>query len=537
LIEALTDLSARTFTDLLSNNAYQIKVTYTYDLNDGVGDNVLSIELLVRTNIKDISVTSFNVVSGTIYEGSEILLAVNISNPDNISFKQVVINGNHYTLATGSTATRLMIELNSSDKIGEWIVKLEGLIFNINELDLIYSNIQNSEIALFVYGTVNLIDGGLTEADFSHLNEDTIIRLVLDNETNYLVDEIRYTINNSSTIHVISQDDITYLSNNEITFQLKGRTMGNNFINITQIKYSHNDVVINLYYNFNIHVYLAVDETINYISSLNDLINIDTNAYKYYELSADIDLSSINWSPIVSFYGYLNGNGYSIMNLNLYESNQTNSDYYVQRYGFIINNYGAIENILFTDVYFSVNSPSGFSLGVVTANNSGKLDNIYISGNITAKTSFYIGIGMYGMPGVGGLFGLNSGHVTNSQANLNISIDGLLRTGFIGGNNSGFVSNNVTYGAITLNNIQHAQYGGVIGEHWPNGKVYNNVSGVKIDGVKIRPVGYSYNPNDSYSNYILSSEDYVINFDVNHWNLEYWDFSDVSNPKLRLLEE
>jgi hypothetical protein len=38
LIEALTDLSLRTFSDLLSNNAYQIKVTYTYDLNDGLGD-------------------------------------------------------------------------------------------------------------------------------------------------------------------------------------------------------------------------------------------------------------------------------------------------------------------------------------------------------------------------------------------------------------------------------------------------------------------------------------------------------------------
>jgi hypothetical protein len=184
-----------------------------------------------------------------------------------------------------------------------------------------------------------------------------------------------------------------------------------------------------------------------------------------------------------------------------------------------------------------VNSPSGFSLGVVAANNSGKLDNIYVSGVIIAKTNFNMGIGMYGMPAVGGLFGLNSGFVTNSQVNLNVNVDGLLRTGLLGGNNSGMVTNNVAYGELLVNNIQHAHYGGLIGESWPNGKVYNNISGVKLDEIFIKSVGYSYNPNDSYSNFILLSEDYVTNLDVTQWNLGFWDFTDTSNPKLRLLED
>ena len=38
MVQSLEDLTARTFTGLLSNNEYEIVVTYTYDLSDGVGE-------------------------------------------------------------------------------------------------------------------------------------------------------------------------------------------------------------------------------------------------------------------------------------------------------------------------------------------------------------------------------------------------------------------------------------------------------------------------------------------------------------------
>jgi alpha-tubulin suppressor-like RCC1 family protein len=49
LIEVLRDLSLRTFTDLLSNKEYTIKVSYTYDLNDGLGLVLTNILLNFRT--------------------------------------------------------------------------------------------------------------------------------------------------------------------------------------------------------------------------------------------------------------------------------------------------------------------------------------------------------------------------------------------------------------------------------------------------------------------------------------------------------
>src|SRR5690606_35939901 len=47
LIEALNDLNLREFTGLLSNNEYTIKVTNTYDLNDGAGKQKLIVYQVV----------------------------------------------------------------------------------------------------------------------------------------------------------------------------------------------------------------------------------------------------------------------------------------------------------------------------------------------------------------------------------------------------------------------------------------------------------------------------------------------------------
>lgn len=50
----IEDLDTRSFTDLLSNNEYTVRVNYTYDLNDGVGDQIIEKTLAVRTAAKAI---------------------------------------------------------------------------------------------------------------------------------------------------------------------------------------------------------------------------------------------------------------------------------------------------------------------------------------------------------------------------------------------------------------------------------------------------------------------------------------------------
>ncbi len=50
----IADLNTREFTDLLSNNTYTIKVTYTYDLNDGVGSHTIEKAVNITTQAKAI---------------------------------------------------------------------------------------------------------------------------------------------------------------------------------------------------------------------------------------------------------------------------------------------------------------------------------------------------------------------------------------------------------------------------------------------------------------------------------------------------
>ena len=72
------DLGTREFAKLLSNNDYTVKVTYTYDLNDGVGNQTLVRELTVKTEakaeptftIKDVKSTTYT-ISGS-YDQSNI---------------------------------------------------------------------------------------------------------------------------------------------------------------------------------------------------------------------------------------------------------------------------------------------------------------------------------------------------------------------------------------------------------------------------------------------------------------------------------
>jgi hypothetical protein len=52
LIQSLTDLSVRTFTNMLSNNEYQIRVTFAYDLKDGTGSKTLVISQDTKTKMK-----------------------------------------------------------------------------------------------------------------------------------------------------------------------------------------------------------------------------------------------------------------------------------------------------------------------------------------------------------------------------------------------------------------------------------------------------------------------------------------------------
>jgi uncharacterized repeat protein (TIGR02543 family) len=65
LIESLTDLTQRTFENLLSNNEYQIKVTYTYDLMDGKGTRFTEEMISTYTLMKEIPIVEISQITSS----------------------------------------------------------------------------------------------------------------------------------------------------------------------------------------------------------------------------------------------------------------------------------------------------------------------------------------------------------------------------------------------------------------------------------------------------------------------------------------
>ncbi len=178
------------------------------------------------------------------------------------------------------------------------------------------------------------------------------------------------------------------------------------------------------------------------ISTVEDLINIKNRPYACYELINDIDLSGIEWSPILEFSGNLNGNGHFINNL-------TYSGY-KDYFGLFVVNLGEINNIILSNVQININRlgatlspPRYIYIGVIASKNEGLISNCVIkSGRIqTSIDKEWLNRG--GCHGVyaGGIAGENSkGTIENciNSADLNINATYSIYVGGIAGSGGTF---------------------------------------------------------------------------------------------------
>jgi hypothetical protein len=116
LVEALSDLSLRQFSNLLSNNTYEIRVTYTYDLNDGNGAQTVTTPLSMMTLAKAITIDSLELLNTQVFDGDTVRFRLEVTNPDNVDVQSVVIDG--VTIDVDSTTTtstlKFRFEVNGS---------------------------------------------------------------------------------------------------------------------------------------------------------------------------------------------------------------------------------------------------------------------------------------------------------------------------------------------------------------------------------------------------------------------------------------
>jgi len=214
------------------------------------------------------------------------------------------------------------------------------------------------------------------------------------------------------------------------------------------------------------------------ISTPQQLSDIRNNLSGKYILTADIDLTGINWTPIGAtsgnaFTGVLDGNGKKIKNLTInYTGGNTTSITRFGLFGFL--NMAEVKNIIFEGVNIYVdNLLVGASAGSVCAFNQGAT----ISNCVVASGSICIlAPGVSSARSVGGISGENtisSSKIENCANAANITSDNV--AGGIAGKTSGNITGCRNAGIVTALGGGYISSGGICGEFSPDGGTVNVV--------------------------------------------------------------
>ena len=106
--------TARSFENLFSNNDYTVKVTYVYDLNDGVGDQIITVTTNVRTQEKEAPCATINNVTST---QTQVLFELNVTDTDNVGAisKIELLHGEDEPIVAENTARSFENLLSNND--------------------------------------------------------------------------------------------------------------------------------------------------------------------------------------------------------------------------------------------------------------------------------------------------------------------------------------------------------------------------------------------------------------------------------------
>ena len=576
------------FSSLNFNKDYVIKITYTYDANDGNGIVEATEERLAKTYV---DVSEFSVINtSAVSEGETIFVQIKLDNPFGASISSVVINGVEYNVMPSSTDKKLFIEIvyNDQFKGGDTYLKVDKINATLNGEDYLINSKNDLSDNVFINGKVEVLSVEYADEEFKKLEDGSwcfpsdkiYVLITLDNPTGYEID---------------SFSSYTKLDNNRYYYEATSWQGWSRAINISKITY-HNDY-ISKSISFNSissknSIYRVASSEIKYISTPNDLKKM--NEYYYYELKNDIDLSGLEWIQYIyygnAFHGVFNGNGYSIKNMS-FVGDIENPDAYL---GLFSEGDGIIQSLKIEEATIIANATSdyksnyGIYYGGFVAYTNGRLDiyecevDEYTSVSIkTQSGDAYVG-GLVGYGGstinitnsynsgnisgsnAGGLVGYSSStiNITNSYNSGSVSAISsrsyyTYAGGLVGHGYNITISNSYNSGIISATSNESYTYtsaGGLVGYGSPTiTDSYNsgNVSATTTDNyyayagglVGLRYEwdititnsyslvnGYGYNGEACTVEQLNSKEFYT---DVLGWSEDIWDFSelDVENGK------
>ena len=307
------------FTGLDCYTNYTVKITCTYDLNDGNGEQTVAYDYAYKT-LPYIDVVECNVANtSAVSEGETIFMSVTLDNPLGMSVESVVINGKTYSVTGASTKNRIFVEIvyNGQFAGGDTYLKIDKVNAKIDDVTL--TAIPETEFSdnVFINGKLEVVKLEFVNDSFEKINyvlgdDPVYVLITLNNPTGYNIDKIGNNLSLGTSYFV----DLIKLDNNRWYCKFDNYYSANTIqISANSISYSNRYIQRTVNINLTTDSLMIIpDRSPVYVSTPEDLKNMEN--LRYYILTNDIDLSGFEWRG-GKFYGILEGNGYSIKNMSL----------------------------------------------------------------------------------------------------------------------------------------------------------------------------------------------------------------------------
>lgn len=333
LVASVEDYSEFTVGGLSTYTLYELRVEYSYDLNNGNGikNNVAIFEI---TTLPSVAITSFNVMNvEPVVDGDVIYINRALNNPYNLTIQSFVINDYEYEVNSVSGDDKYYVNITNDGQfagglteltVNYIIASLDGKEYKlIPEIDATEGQLNNE---VFINGSISLetvefVDDDYNITEVAYVGETYYLKLTFDNSTGYTInslyvdglpvtDGIVMAENGDSNIWFVPYSDIS---------------SGVNDIYVGNISYGNDTYggTIETEVMLSGIIGITVSEPV-VVSDYNDLL--DMSEYRVYELACDIDLSGMQWIG-GTFNGILLGNGHTISNISYISSKTEYTDF------------------------------------------------------------------------------------------------------------------------------------------------------------------------------------------------------------------
>ncbi|MDY0277902.1 MAG: GLUG motif-containing protein [Acholeplasma sp.] len=483
------------FSDLLSNTEYTIRVTYTYDLNDGSGEQLLITSYKFPTLAEEVTITEISILNTTYPKiGEEIHIRVMLDNPSNLVIRTFIVNGKSISVVGGNVQTSAIIKFIPVDFAGGvYEIRIDAITYKSFDKDLRQNISSEFSDNIIVLGEIKAVRLYNENSNIISLDQpNNYIYLELDNPTGYTLSKMTLVSSMFGEM-VYIENEITKIDDNTFGVEWRGYSNIVSYsITLKNIEYgiSGQEQSSKSFSNIEsvfTNVYELAHRTIENKEQLKNL----QDGY-IYELTNDIDLIKEKWIPY-DFNGVIFGNGFSIKNMSIVFENESNL---YQPYGLFSTFSGVINGVKIIDIYMSIKTIgdvyagafagyAGYAsiencsvTGIIIVDANGITGGLVGQGSTVTITNSNNSGSVSGNYNTGGLVG-NSNTVTITNSYNSGSVSGNYNTGGLVGNGSSVtIINSYNSGTVTGNE----QTGGLVGFNGNTLTITNSYNGGSVSG-------------------------------------------------------